>query len=238
MRRLFFFAVTILAQQLQAAEAPPAGKTRYLRPAGDGWALECEFEVRSGDAGWKIGSTTHRGKTQLSVQAAYDKEDNLLSGEIILRDGKQDHAAIIKRNQNKVDIRRAGAETQSFEVSPGVIVTSAPDWTDVFLLCRRYRHADGGRQTFAALWVHPQQPTQLLKLAIERQGHDTIQHDGKDLKLARFTIELRGKSQYAAWATMEGTLVRLIPLPQKAKLRSGLIHDRYAKSAAAELSLD
>jgi len=239
MRRLFLIALAILTlHHAEAAQAPPPGKTRYLRPAGDGWTLECEFDVRTNDAGWAISSTTQRGKAQLIVQAAYGEENELRSGEIMLQEGKQNHAAVIKRNQNKVEIRRAGAETQSFEVPPGVIVTSAPDWTDVFLLCRRYRDADGGKQAFAALWVHPQQPTQLLKLAIERRGHDRIQHDGKDLKLARFTIELRGKSQYAAWATMEGTLVRLIPLPQKAKQRSGLIHEGYAKSTAAELSLD
>lgn len=219
-----------------AAQPLPAGKTRYLRPAGGGWALECEFEVRTRGAGWAIGSTTQRGKTQLIVQAAYDEENGLRSGEIILKDGKQDQAVVLKRNQNKLDVRRAGAETQSFEVPPGVIVTSAPDWTDVFLLCKRYRHADGGKQIFAALWVHPEQPTQLLKLSIERHDYDTIKHDGKDIKLARFTIELRGKSQYAAWATMEGTLVRLIPVPHKAQQRTGLILEGHEKTPAAELA--
>lgn len=221
------FAATIPA----AGQMPPEGKVRYLRPAGDGWAEECTFRIAKEKTGWAIGSVTLRGKVQLDVQAEYDEENGLISGEVILKDGKQVQAANIKRTQNKVEVRRAGAEPQSFEVPPGVIVTSAPDWTDVFLLCCRYGHRAGGKQTFTALWVHPQQPTQLLKLGIERQGHDTIQHDGKEVKLARFLIELRGKSRYAAWATMDGLLVRLIPLPTKENQRSGLVLEGYDKSA-------
>ena len=232
---LAWIAVSMACGQV-IAQPLPVGNTRYLRPAGDGWTLECEFEVRTKGAGWTIGSTTGRGKTQLIVQAAYDEENNLRSGEVVAKDGKPDRAVVIKRNQNKVNVRRAGAESQSFELPPGVIVTSAPDWTDVFLLCKRYRPEDGGKQTFAALWVHPDQPTQFLKLSIERLGYDTIKHDGKDVKLARFMIELRGKSRYAAWATMDGTMVRLMPLPAKAKQRAGLMLAGYEKSTAADLA--
>ena len=133
-------------------------------------------------------------------------------------------------------MQRAGSAPQDFDVPPGVIVTSAPDWSDVFLLCQRYRHADGGKQTFAALWVHPEQLTQLLKLTIERQGYQNIRHDGNDVKLARFAIALRGNSQYVAWATPDGTLVRLVPLPMNAKQRTGLIRAGYENSTAAELT--
>ena len=125
---------------------------------------------------------------------------------------------------------------KKLDVPPGVIVTSAPDWTDTLLLCARYDHAAGGKQSFSALWYHPEPPVQLLKLSIERQGHDTIQRDGKDVKLARFTIQLRGNSQYSAWATMDGTMVRLIPRPAKEKQRTGLVLEGYEKSGAAALT--
>ena len=95
-------------------------------------------------------------------------------------------------------------EPRKLDAEADVIVTSAPDWTDTLLLCARYDHAQGGKQTFPALWYHPEQAPQILKLHIERQDYETIQRDGKDLKLARFTIHLRGNSQYAAWATMDG----------------------------------
>lgn len=226
----------VVTTAVAAAQMPPAGTVRYLRPAGGGWAEECTFRVAKEKRGWAIGSLTLRGKVQLDVQAEYDEENGLVSGEVILKDGTQSRATNFKRKENKVVVYRGGAQPQSFEVPAGVIVTSAPDWTDTYLLCQRYRHANGGKQTFAALWVHPEQPTQLLKLNIERQGFDMIQHDGKDVKLARFMIELRGKSQYAAWATMDGTMVRLIPLPTKEKQRSGLVLEGFEKSAAADLS--
>jgi hypothetical protein len=238
MRYLFASATLILTLQSQVTAQPlPAGKLRYLRPAGDVWPCECLFTIAEKEDGWSIASDTERGPLKLSLGTTYDSKSVFtVSTLTILNDGKVLTSLATIKNGKALVVQSPGKPVKEFQAPADAIVTSAPDWTDTLLLCARYDRVAGGKQTFPALWFHPEQPTQVLKLSIERHGYDTIQHDGKDMKLARFTIELRGKSQYAAWATLEGTMVRLMPLPHKANQRTGLILDGYEKSTAAELS--
>jgi hypothetical protein len=238
MRYLFAGATLILTLQSQVTARPlPAGKLRYLRPAGDGWTNECLFTIAEREDGWSIASVTERGPLKLSLGTTYDTKSVFTSSTLaILNDGKGLTSLATIKNGKALVLQSPGQPVKEFQAPPDAIVTSAPDWTDTLLLCARYDRAAGGKQTFQALWYHPEQSTQVLKLSLEHHGYDTIQHDGKDKKLARYRIELRGKSQYAAWATLEGTMVRLIPLPHKAKQRTGLILEGYEKSTAAELS--
>jgi hypothetical protein len=148
---------------------------------------------------------------------------------LTLKNGDKESLAIAAcLQEGKARVQLPEQPLKMVDVPRGVIVTSAPDWTDVLMLCARYDQAAGGKQTFPALWYHPEQGVQLLKLHIERQGHDTIEHADKKIKLTRFAIHLRGNSAYAAWATPDGTLVRLIPLPAKGK-RTGLILEMFEK---------
>src|SRR5262245_39671720 len=219
-----------------AAQPLPAGKLRYLRPAGDGWTSECVFTIAKRDNGGSIASVTEHGQLRLTLETSYGPKDALATSVLTLRNGDKESVAIVAVKDGVARVQLPEQPLKKLEISPGVIVTSAPDWTDTLLLFARYDHAAADKQTFSALWYHPEQPVQLLKLSIERHGYDTIQRDGKDVKLARFTIQLRGNSQYAAWATRDGTMVRLIPLPAKAKQRSGLILEGYEKSGAADLA--
>src|SRR5262249_6292901 len=132
----------------------------------------------------------------------------------------------------KATIRRDAQPAQEVDVASDAIVTSAPDWTDAFLLCRRYDRKAGGKQSFPGLWIHPEQGTQLPKFAIERTGRDTIDHAGKELNLERYTIWLRGNSTYAAWSDDQGKLIKLIPLPYKEGAENWIVLEGYEKSAA------
>ena len=132
----------------------------------------------------------------------------------------------------KATVERPGQKAQEFEVSPGVIVTSAPDWTDTFVLCRRYDRAKGGKQSFPGLWIHPEQAAHAPVFAIERTGEDKVEHAGKELKLGRYTIWLRGNSRYTAWADDAGRMIKLLPLPSKDGATNWLVLDGYEKSAA------
>ncbi len=219
-----------------AAQPLPAGKLRYLRPAGDGWTSECVFTIAKRNDGWSIAGVTERGPLRLTLEAAYGPKDALATSVLTIRSGDKESISIVTARDGAARVQLWEQPLKMLQVPAGVIVTSAPDWTDTLLLCARYDHAAAGKQTFSALWYHPEQSVQLLKLSIERQGYDTIRHDVKDVKLARFTIHLRGNSQYAAWATMEGTMVRLIPLPAKEKQRSGLVLEGYEKTGAVGLS--
>ncbi|MCI0682626.1 MAG: hypothetical protein L0Y71_11020 [Gemmataceae bacterium] len=238
MSRLSLAWIALFLSEATVASQPlPPGKLRYLRPAGAGWTNECLFTISKKGAGWSIDSVTERGSLKLSLLTRYRPDDVLEASILTVRNGAKESMAIaacLKEGVARVQLPEK--PLKMVDVPRGVIVTSAPDWTDVLLLCARYDQAAGGKQAFGALWYHPEQGVQLLKLHIERQGHDTIRHGGKNIKLTRFAIHLRGNSAYAAWATPDGTLVRLIPLPAKEKQRSGLILESYEKTEAAGLA--
>lgn len=238
MSRLTLALIILLMSDTVVPGQPlPTGKLRYLRAAGDGWATECTFTIAKKGAGWSIAGVTDRGKLKLTLETRYRPNDVLEASVLTVLNGDKRLTAIaacLKEGVARVQLPEQ--PLKMVDVPRGVIVTSAPDWTDVLLLCERYDQAAGGKQTFPALWYHPEQGVQLLKLHIERQGHDTIQHRDRKLKLTQFAIHLRGNSAYAAWAAADGTMVRLMPLPAKGKQRSGLILEGYDKSGAIELA--
>ena len=52
MRQLFLSVIAVLVfNESLAAQPLPAGKLRYLRPAGDGWTSECLFTIAKRDNG-------------------------------------------------------------------------------------------------------------------------------------------------------------------------------------------
>ena len=216
---------------LVVAAEPAAERVTYLRPAGDRFVTECTFDIQRRLDGWSITSTTERGKLRLRVSARYEAANQLQDAEAALSEGDQQTIARVMVEGGKAKVTRPNQPAQEFEVPPGVIVTSAPDWSDTFLLARRYDRAKGGKQEFPGLWIHPSQPAQAPRFSIEKVGRDTIDHDGKKIELDRCVIQLRGNSAYAAWIDAKGMLIRLIPLPAKEGVVSGLVLEGYQKSA-------
>ena len=205
---------------------------RYLKPSGKALVPECEFALRKTKSGSSIESVTSRGKTRLTVSARYDELDRLTGAEATLaRDGEKKTVSVAV-SEGKARVKRADQKAQEFEVPPGVIVTSAPDWTDTFLLCRRYDRKQGGKQSFPGLWIHPEQAGQRLTFAIERTGEDTVEHADKTLELGRYVIWLRGNSSYAAWADRNGKMIKLVPLPYRENAANWLVLDGYERSTS------
>ena len=206
-------------------------KVRYLRPTSSGTVTECTFTIQRGPEGWSIQSITERGKGRLALTAAYNRANHLTSADVSwIVDGKSKKAKVSVAG-DKARIQPEGKEAQEFAVPPGVIVTSAPDWTDTFLLCRRYDRQKAGKQSFPGLWIHPLQDSQLLMFRIERTGSDTIEHAGKKLVLDRFLIHLRNNSKYAAWADEKGLMIKLHALPFRAGVDM-LVLEGFEKSTA------
>ncbi len=224
--------VLALARSAPSADKTKEEKTRYLRPTPKGFVLEAAFTLERDSAGWHLVSVTGRGDHHLTVRARYDGFDQLTAAEAMLTKGAKKTAAAVTVAAGKAKVQRPGQPAQEFAVPKGVIVTSAPDWTDIFLLCRRYDRKQGGKQTFAGLWIHPVQAAQLLKFTIERTGTDTIERDGKTLKMDRYLIRIRGPNPYLAWADDRGTLVKHLALPYKEGTTGGLVLEGYEKAAA------
>jgi hypothetical protein len=222
----------LLCATVAAAPKDGDAKSRYLRLLPDKTATECVFTLERGDKGWSITSVTEQGAAKMTVTARYDGDDILLSAVATLVKGEAKKTARVTVAGGKATVQRDGKAAQEFEVPNGVIVTSAPDWTDTFLLCRRYDRAKGGKQELAGLWIHPEQAAQRLTFSIERVGKDTIEHDGKKVELHRHEVRIRNNSGYAAWTDDKGRMIKLTSLPFKEKNSTELVLDGFEKSAA------
>src|SRR5262249_31535015 len=168
----------------------------------------------------------------LTVLSRYDRRNRLLAAEANLESDGKKKSATVAADDGKAKVRRDGQPVQEFDISPGVIVTSAPDWTDAILMRRRYHAKGGGKQSFPGLWIHPEQACQSLTFAIDKLSEETIDHADMKLKLSRFTIWLRGNSSYAAWADDGGRMIKLVPLPYKENAANWLVLEGYEKAAA------
>jgi hypothetical protein len=205
---------------------------RYTRPAGAKAVLECTFRIARHEAGWTIASRTDRGAVKMEVEARYDGQDRLIAARAVLTSEGGSKPATVEVMEGKALVKRPGAKAVQFDAPRGTIVTSAPDWSDIFLLCRRYDRERKGKQQFPALWIHPIKTPQRLTFSIEWQGVDRIRHAGKEMELTRYRIHIRNNSAYAAWADSRGRLIRLIPLPGKAAA-SGMTLEGFERSAAS-----
>ena len=115
------------------------------------------------------------------------------------------------RNENgTATVTRADGQVDLRECPPHVIVTSAPDWTDAFLLMRRYDATQADEQEFAGLWIHPTREPINLTFKVARIGEDSVDFNGGRQQLDRFSIVLRGGSRYIGWRNQQQQLVRLV----------------------------
>ena len=228
-----FLVIAALAagQQVTSTDTSTEIKARYLRLGTNPPATECTFTLRLTNAGWSIDSVTGRGKTQLTVASSNDDRGFLGAATATLLADDQKKMVRVEAREGKAKVLRAGQAAQELEAPKGVIVTSAPDWTDTFLLCRRFDRKKGGKQEFPGLWIHPEQPAQNLTFTIERQGADAIDHEGKKIDLDRFLIRIRNNSPYAAWANEAGTMIKLVSLPFQEGKSVELVLEGYEKSA-------
>lgn len=236
---MFCRELTLVGLALALSSALAADSTdekcQYLRITPTGLTLESTILLEKSSKGLTISSTTQRGQTTLKVTARYDEADRLVAGtaELTGQDGKKKTARVTAKGDKAQIVRDGhGKEPQDFEVPPGVIITSAPDWTDTFLLCRRYDRTKGGKQEFAGLWIHPEQPAQRLTFTVERLGKATIDHGGQKIELDRLGIHIRNNSPYLGWADQQGRMIRLAGLPFKEGMSVELVREGYEQSAA------
>src|SRR5271166_1269739 len=120
----------LLGLTIAAAGKESEEKARYLRLPADKPTTECVFTVQRSDKGWSITSVTERGTTRMTVTARYNASDVLTGADATLTAGDKAMAARVTVADGKALVKRDGQPAQEFEVPAGVIVTSAPDWTD------------------------------------------------------------------------------------------------------------
>lgn len=233
MRNLLLLAVvmTIIASPAPA-DAPNEVVSGYFRPDNDKFTEECTITIQRRRDGFDVVSRTLRGAGTLEIQSRYDNAAKLLDAKVELKEKDAVKRATVTVKKDRATIQREGQSSQEFDAPATIIVTSAPDWTDTFLLCERYQDRKAGVQEFPALWIHPTQPAQRLTFSAQAAGADVIQHEGKELKLRLLKLRIRNNSEYLAWVNDEGRMIKLVPLPFKPEAKNWLVLEGYQKSAA------
>lgn len=187
-------------------------KHRYVRPQGDGFALEAEVMVTPA---WRrfVTCQTARGNETMSLTYRYTTAGKLEQAVVTLqRDGKTEKATAVFEGGVAKITRPDGME--EVKVGPNVIVTSEPDWNDVLHLVRRYDKTKGGKQEFAGLSIHPSKKSQTQRLTIEKTGADMVKIDGIDHTFTTYEARLRG-SVNKVWTHADGAVVKILPAGEK-----------------------
>ena len=193
------------------AEDGSSESWRYLRWSGGKFVLESTIERQRTEDRYVLKSVTTRPGTTLTLSAKFGPMDRLIEADVAVEQGTEKRSARVTTGENTARVTRADGAATELKCLPGVIVTSAPDWTDTVFLVRRYDRSTGGKQEFPGLWIHPKQEPMAVRFTISRLGKDSVDRDGKQYSLDRFLIELRGGSRYTGWGDERGRLVRLHP---------------------------
>ena len=187
---------------------------RYMRPAGDKYALESEITVTSVERGSVYSSTTSRkteeGDVKMTLTLRLDESNAIKSAETVLTTPKAKKTATLTLFKDHARLKHNGTTEVLNRVPEAPVVTTAPDWSDVIQLVTRYDAKKGGKQEFGGIWFHPTEQPKILTFTIERVGEDKITLNEQNAKLNRHEITLRS-GDYRVWSDDEGRVVRILP---------------------------
>jgi hypothetical protein len=193
-----------------AAGSEVPRQLRYERQAGEKDVLECEVKETRGKDGSTYVARTHRPGETMTLRLSFDARGRVISARAVQQIEKRQKTAVVTFQESAARVRRSGQKDVSLAgVTGAAVVTTAPDWSDIFLLARRYDRKKGGRQAFPGLWIHPVQPPRVLTFTIENLGRDAVTYKGKKQVLDRYRIRLRS-SDYLAWADGQGVVYKLM----------------------------
>jgi hypothetical protein len=232
-RRAVALGLLVLASLTAArGAAPPVrdGGTvtlRYVRPSKDKFVLESLVTEVTTKKGVKYVSLTDRGREKMTLTIRFDSRRQVIDAEAVQETNRGKQTASVVFKQNEATLTRQG-KTERLKVTPAVVVTTAPDWSDVFWVIRRYDQGKGGKQTFAGLWIHPVQDVRQLSFTVEAEKEETVEVDGRKFPLKRFRVTLRSGA-YLVWADRAGRVYRLMP---PGKPASAVILEGYEKATA------
>jgi hypothetical protein len=197
---------------LAQGEADKIVPLRYVRPAEGKFVLESEVTGTKSHDRWIYSSRTERGSEKMTLTLTYDKGNTLSRAEAVLDNGMTKQTATVVFDKNGAQLKRPGGVTDliKFTTAPPV-VTTAPDWSDVFQLARNYDRRRGGKQSFQGLWIHPSRPYQMLTFTLDRVGEDSFMLKERKVALDRYRVALRS-GEYTVWADAGGLVYKLAPV--------------------------
>jgi hypothetical protein len=213
MVNLFWVLFSFLLVLGGPAQAEKPAPLRYLKPEARGYVLESEVTVTPSPEGSTYVSRTVRGPETMTLTVFRDKDGRVLGAEVVQQTGER-KTATLELKKGEAILKRS-ATTDRFKVPANPVVTTAPDWSDIFELLRRYDMKKGGKQEFPGLWIHPTRPHLLLTFSVERLGDDPVKVKDREEKLGRYRVGLRSAS-YLVWARTDGRVCKILPAGAKA----------------------
>ena len=204
------FVLSCGGRTLHGTDQRESETIRYLRVSGSEFVKEFEIQLTQTEQSFVVKSTTQRGEQTLIVSSQFDANNTLVSARVSLRRGERAQSASVRVTNRTARVLRDGNKSDELACPSGVIVTSAPDWTDSFMAVRRYDPKGSATQTFPGLWIHPTREPLELTIKLTRLGHDSVMLRNKSTILDRFLLVLCGGSRYIVWRNQQGQLVRLV----------------------------
>jgi hypothetical protein len=207
--------MTFLVAFLVGSALPPgvepekAVTLKYVRRVEGQFIKESEVTLTRSGRGATYTSTTERGDEKMTLTLHFDEKNHIRTAEASLTDAKGTRTATLTLADRHIQFKRAGT-TDFIKTGPDPILTTAPDWSDVFQLVSRYDARKGGRQEFAGVWFHPVEGTRTLTFAVERVGQDKITLKEEEVKLDRYHVRLRS-GDYAVWLDSAGRVIKILP---------------------------
>ena len=127
--------------------------TNYVRPADKGFAHETKIRLQQSKDDALVTSITQRSDRKLTLVSRFDPGGQLHDAVVTIDDGEQNQkqVATVTVSDGKARVARDGKPAVVLEGPRGVIVTSTPDWTDAFLIVRRYDPRGSKEQSFEGL---------------------------------------------------------------------------------------
>src|SRR5262249_24177638 len=148
---------------LSTGEPPTIAPLRYVRPAGDKLVLESEVKHIRTKSGTVYVSRTDRGTEQMTLVLYFGMDGKLSSAEAIQETKEGKKLAFVTFEPKLALLKRADGSTERIKLTDEQpVVTTAPDWSDVFQVIQRCDRTKAGRQELAGLWIHPVQPARTL----------------------------------------------------------------------------
>jgi hypothetical protein len=202
----------LLGGVLPAAEGKPV-TLHYVRARGERFVRESEVTGLSARPGPYL-SRTFRGRGKTTLEIVFDKDGAVRKASVThLPDAEAEpmagQKASLEITGGKARLRQ-GDKVAEFAVPAGAVVTTAPDWSDIFQVVLRYDTRRGGKQSFPGLWIHPTQAHRLLTFTVEKVGSDEVEIDGKKETLTRYLVRLRS-GPYKVWAREDRRVVKILP---------------------------
>jgi hypothetical protein len=206
-------AILLLAGLSLSAEGKP-DLLHYIRPQGMRFVPESEATrlASPGRPGTYTSKTT-RGQSTTTLTIHFDKKGRVSKASVKQTRGPKEKPTNVRTVTLEVQGQkgkiRQGDKVVEVAVPRNPIVTTAPDWSDIFQLVQRYDQDQGGKQVFAGLWIHPTRNHLELTFTIEPQGTDVVMVKDKKETLTRYLIHLRS-GNYRVWATRDRRVCKIL----------------------------